>query len=89
MFAAWAVPSPDRRSLKYLDVSLEAPPVTCFNLKDILEVLCWGNQWDSIPLLKGQVTEMKFIDLSVVKPGLNLGKRMPGSEQEVRGRRNL
>lgn len=42
-----------------------------------------------IPLLKEQITEMKSIDLSMVKSGLNLGKRMPGNKQEVRGQRNL
>lgn len=36
------------------------------------------------PGLKG-----KFVDLSMVKPGLNLGKRMPGNEQEVREQRDL
>lgn len=83
------MPSPDWKSLKYLNVAPEAPPVTCFNLTSDGKGVCWGNQWDPIPLLKEQITEMKSIDLSMVKSGLNLGKRMPGNKQEVRGQRNL
>lgn len=34
-----------------------------------------GEHWDSTLSLKGQVNEMKFIEQSMVKPGLNLRKK--------------
>lgn len=86
MVAAWAVPFTHWRSLQDPEVSPEALSVTLFNLS--LYLGRRRDQWDSLLLLKGQVNELKFIDLTLVKPGLNLKRRMPGNEQETEPRRN-
>lgn len=56
--------------------------MTHFNLRP-----SWGESGvKRIPYscLKGKFNEMKFMDLSMVKPRLNLGDRMPENGQEVR-----
>lgn len=57
--------------------------MNCFNLRLYLGRV--GDQWNYMLLPKGQVNEKKCIDLTMVKPGLNLRKKMQGNEQEVEG----
>lgn len=67
-----------------LDVSLVVPSMTHFNLSPYR-----GKRGASrIPYscLKGKFNEMKVMNLSMVKPRLNLGTRMLENEQEVRRR---
>lgn len=59
--------------------------MTCFNLRLYLGRM--GDQWNYMLLPKGQVNEKQCTDLTMVKPGLNLRRKMQGNEQEVGGQK--